>query len=264
MEQDFNPLSNLVADGGYTAIFRTIGVIGDSLSSGEHESTDEKGERGYHDYYEYSWGQFIARKCGLTCYNFSKGGLTAKTFNDHEGEGKLFYLKNNPCQAYIIALGANDITWCKSGAPFGSMDDVNFDDYEKNAESFVGQYVKIIQKIRAIEPKCRIFVVTMPKDFWEKSEPDIAEFREKHADFLRSLTGIFEFLYVVDLRKYGAVYDEKFSEIYYCGGHLNAMGYKYTADVISTYIDFIIRNNYKDFSQVAFIGKGVHNFNEKW
>ena len=33
-----NPIKRFVPDGGYTSIFRTIGFIGDSLSSGEHES----------------------------------------------------------------------------------------------------------------------------------------------------------------------------------------------------------------------------------
>ena len=33
------PLENLVTDGGFTGIFRTIGCIGDSLSSGEFEGT---------------------------------------------------------------------------------------------------------------------------------------------------------------------------------------------------------------------------------
>ena len=32
-----------------------IGCIGDSLSSGEFESLDEAGNRGYHDMFEYSW-----------------------------------------------------------------------------------------------------------------------------------------------------------------------------------------------------------------
>ena len=52
---DEKPLDNLVTDGGFCGIFRTIGCIGDSLSSGELETYDEEGIRGYHDFYEYSW-----------------------------------------------------------------------------------------------------------------------------------------------------------------------------------------------------------------
>ena len=42
------------------------------------------------------------------------------------------------------------------------------------------------------------------------------------------------------------------------GGHLNAMGYEYTARMFMTYIDWIIRNNYEDFKEVAFIGTKLH------
>ena len=49
-----------------TAIFRTMAFIGDSLSSGEFESRGEDHSKGYHDYFEYSWGQYIARKNGLS------------------------------------------------------------------------------------------------------------------------------------------------------------------------------------------------------
>ena len=40
------PLERLAPDGGYCGILRTIGCIGDSLSSGEFESMDEAGNRG--------------------------------------------------------------------------------------------------------------------------------------------------------------------------------------------------------------------------
>ena len=54
------------------------------MSSGEHEATEEDGSKSYHDYFEYSWGQYIARKCGLTAINFSKGGLSCKELVLHE------------------------------------------------------------------------------------------------------------------------------------------------------------------------------------
>lgn len=59
-KSDEKPLDNIVESYSNTSIFRTMGFIGDSLSSGEIKSIDEAGNRGYHDMYEYSWGQFIA------------------------------------------------------------------------------------------------------------------------------------------------------------------------------------------------------------
>ena len=65
------PLDTLVGDGGLCGVFRTIGCVGDSLSSGEFESLDASGNKTYHDMFEYSWGQYLARMAGLTARNFS-------------------------------------------------------------------------------------------------------------------------------------------------------------------------------------------------
>ena len=43
------PLDRLVESYSNTGIFRTIGFIGDSLSSGEFESLSDEGKRGWHD-----------------------------------------------------------------------------------------------------------------------------------------------------------------------------------------------------------------------
>ena len=43
------PLDHIVNDGGFCSIFRTIGCIGDSLSSGEFEGMSAEGQKSYHD-----------------------------------------------------------------------------------------------------------------------------------------------------------------------------------------------------------------------
>ncbi len=264
-----NPIENLIYHGGYTAIFRRMGFIGDSLSSGEFESKDENGKIDWYDMYEYSWGQYIARRCGLKAFNFSVGGMTAKKFRTenfafHSG----FLDRQKVCPAYVIALGANDMYQLKEGDEygFGTIDDVDFNDYKNNKFSFVGDYCRIIQQIREMEPKARIFVMTMPREPASNEEmKSLSERQDKHAEFLNSLPKYFEFLYVLDFRKYAPVYDDDFKKKFYLAGHLNPMGYMWTADAVCTYIDYIIRNNMDDFKQVAFIGKGgVHNVSEKW
>lgn len=77
---DEQPLDHYAADGGFCGILHTVGCIGDSFSSGEFQSQHESGKYGYHDMYEYSWGQFMARLCGIKVYNFSRGGMTAEWF----------------------------------------------------------------------------------------------------------------------------------------------------------------------------------------
>ena len=65
--EDFEdcPLQNIIRDGGMMNIFRTIGCIGDSLASGEFEYWDN-GQKGYWDFYEYSWGKQIERITGIS------------------------------------------------------------------------------------------------------------------------------------------------------------------------------------------------------
>lgn len=238
-----------------------MAVIGDSLSSGEYESYFEN-QTDWHDYYEYSWGQFIARKYGIDVLNFSRGGLTAKTFFDYAHYNNSF-VPEKACQSYVIALGRNDIYhWEKYENGFGSIEDVDFNDMKKNKDSFVGHYVKIIQKIREIQPKARIFVVTMPECI--KDDTETAKKCDLHAEFLRSLPNYFDFLYVIDLRKLVPIHDKEFIRVHYCGGHLNAMGYLLTAEQIAGIINDIIIENSDDFCQVAFIGKNIHNTNERW
>lgn len=255
-----NPIKRFIPDGGMTSIFRTIGFIGDSLSSGEHESFSN-GKKGFHDYLEYSWGQFIARKCGLTAINFSKGGLSCKEFFDYYiKERKNPFVDENRCQAYVIALGVNDMNHLDElyEDGFGSLDDVDWQNSENNKKSYVGQYVRIIQRLREFEPKCRIFVMTTPRD------KHINKKYEMIAKFLLKLPEHFDYLYVLNLWDFAPYYDAKFRKIYFCGGHMNAMGYKFTGDMVATYIDYYIRKFPEDFKQVAFIGKGIHNEKEKW
>ena len=134
---DEKPLQNLVPDGGYTSIFRTVACVGDSLSSGEFETFDpEKNERHYYDMFDYSWGQFIARMAGLTAYNFSRGGMTASEYCDTYAEAKGWWDPALKAQAYIIALGVNDLIGARQ--PLGEMSDINPEDPTKNAKTFTG------------------------------------------------------------------------------------------------------------------------------
>ena len=99
--QNEKPLDRIVSDGGFTAIFRTICCVGDSLSSGEFESLNADGSHGYHDMYEYSWGQYLARMCGSRVYNFSRGGMSAKWYCETFADENDFWNPKYASQAYI-------------------------------------------------------------------------------------------------------------------------------------------------------------------
>ncbi len=254
------PLDTIVSNGGFCGIFRTIACIGDSLSSGELVAY-ENGNKSWHDMYEYSWGQFLARDTGCTVYNFSKGAMCVKCY-DEFARDRGFYDDKYKSKAYIIALGVNDMSQVLEGElEFGSISDIVKDDYAKNKPTFVGYYASIISKYKAIEPKAKFFFVTVPHDAQDEKREALYD---KHAELLYKLTEIFDNSYVIDLRKYAPPYDDEFKKKFYLDDHLNPAGYRLTALMMESYIDYIIRNNFEDFKQVGFVGTAHHNAKEKW
>jgi len=245
------PLDNLVNDGGFCSILRTVACVGDSLSSGEFEALDENGNKTYHDMFDYSWGQFMARMAGIKVYNFSRGGMTAKEYCESFAQSMGYWDEDKAAQAYIIALGVNDIF--NAGQPIGSVDDICTDDYNKNADTFAGHYAKIIQRYKEIQPDAKFFLVTKPKD----SRDERRDAAQDMTDLLYDLAQLFSNTYVIDLREYGPVYDEKFCKRFFLGGHMNAAGYVLTAKMMVSYIDYIIRHNYDDFSKIGFVGYDI-------
>lgn len=251
------PLDRLVTDGGFCGIFRTMACIGDSLSSGELQSYNaEEQKTGYHDYFDYSWGQYLARMAGMKVYNFSRGGMTAKWYMESFAEEKGFWDPALACQGYIIALGVNDLHNQKMEV--GCIEDGDPSDWRNNKPTFAGYYMQIISRVREISPKSRIFLMTMPRG--RKDET----LSERHAELLYQMAEIFPFTYVIDLHRYAPVYDDEFRRNFYMDGHMSANGYLLTAKMMASYIDYIIRNHPDDFRQVGFIGTPFHNDKYKW
>ena len=72
-------------------------------------------------------------------------------------------------------------------------------------------------------------------------------------EFIRELADYFDNTYLVDLEKYAPVYDDEFRRNFFLEGHMNPAGYLLTGKMISSYIDWIIRNNPEDFYKVGLI-----------
>jgi len=246
--KDEKPLDNLVNDGGLCSILRTIACVGDSLSSGEFEALDENGNKTYHDMFEYSWGQFMARMAGIKVYNFSRGGMTAKEYCETFAQSMGYWDKDKAAKAYVIALGVNDIF--NAGWEIGSVDDICMEDYNKNATTFAGYYAKIIQRYKEIQPDAKFFLVNKPKD----SRDERRDAAQEMTDLLYALAEQFSNTYVIDLREYAPVFDKEFYKHFFLGGHMNVAGYLVFAKMMVSYIDYIIRHNYEDFSKIGFVG----------
>ena len=246
---DEKPLDNLVSDGGFCGIFQTIGCIGDSLSSGEFESKDEEGVVGYHDFYEYSWGQYMARTMGNKVFNFSKGGMTAKDFCEDFYYKCGVYEKENLCQCYIIALGVNDLS---QGYEIGNPDKISVSENRVPEDKSILAYIaQIVRTIKSKQPDAKFFLMTIP--YSDTKPKERIEREDTLAEAIRKFAAKTKNTYVLDFRKYAPVYDEKFRDNFFLG-HMTPAGYLLTAKMVMSYIDYIIRNNHKDFDRIGFIG----------
>jgi lysophospholipase L1-like esterase len=193
---------------------------------------------------------------GCKVYNFSKGGMTAQQYIESFADQRGFWDTELASQAYIIALGVNDLF--NKHMPLGSIEDICLEDYTKNEKTFCGYYAAIVQRYKEIQPDAKFFFMTMPKSANEAQNKITEEFLA----LLNKMTEIFSNSYVIDLYKYAPVYDAKFKEVFFMENHMNPQGYVLMADIISSYIDYIIRNNPKDFEEVAFIGSRTTGYKE--
>ena len=243
------PFDNIIQNGGYMTLFHKLGCIGDSLASGE-TYYNNTGDGKYHALtpnYDISWGQNIARALGITAFNFSRGGQSAKTWFEEWSNNSSFV--DNLCTAYVIALGVNDSNPNSSAyTPLGTSADIDLSDYTQNADSFYGNYAKIIQRIQELTPKAKIFIMTIPTG--QNAEAGYNE-------AIRYMATIFDNVYLMDFRLYGgdiyrALCVEK--SPYWFNGHGTALLYQISAWHILSYVDYIVRNNPLEFREVQFIG----------
>lgn len=235
------------------ALFKKWGLIGDSLSVGHTVSKDGETVSGRNIYY--SWGQYLARRIGNTCLNFGRSGVTSKLWLSPSEQYCYSRLidKANLCQAYIIALGAND-----TQAPLGSISDVNFTDMSLNADTEYGNYAKIIDTIQKTAPKAPIFLCTIPHP--RNSDINIKAINKMIREFASEsrFTGV----YLVDL---DAEYNEYYKtgklgdEIRNTGWHLTSLGYLYDSFVRQRALSQVVADNCAEFQDVFLLPVGTNN-----
>ena len=243
------PLDIIKETCGFAGIFKQIGVIGDSLASGEFESHDENGSIVYTDMYEYSWPAVLERITGTKYNNYSRGGMTAREYMQSWADANGFWQWN---QAYIIALGNNDSF--VFGHPLGSVKDVNAECPQDNADTFFGNMGQIVCKLKTIEPNARIFVVT-PQLRGDACDKDIRYI----ASELAKLCDMFDFTYLLDMTAHAPVYDAEMRKSFGLGFHPNPMGYYAYALMVANYIDYVIRSNPREFAAIPFVGTSLKN-----
>ena len=162
--------------------------------------------------------------CGSKVYNFSRGGMTARTYCNSFADEMDYWNPKYASQAYIIALGVNDIGYEKGEV--GSTKDIDLNDWHNNTRNFAGYMGEIMQRLREIQPRAKFFLLTMPR---ENEGDEMRQRKEDHRRFLYELAELFGNTYVIDLFRDAPVYDEAFKKQYYLRGHMNPMGYLQTA-----------------------------------
>ncbi len=258
---DEQPLERMVPDGGYCGILRSVALIGDSLDSGEMEIVYPEGKNNYIDKYEYSWFSYFGRVTHNEIRHFCRGGMTTREYVETYANSFSFWDKSKACNAYIITLGINDISHIINGDyEFGSIDDIDLNDYHNNKKTYAGYYGTIIQRYREISPRCRIFMAIS----LQESTPTRLPYIQKQQELLRQLAKLFDLTYVMDFFQYGPVIDEAFEKKFHLNGHMSPAGYLLKGRLFTSYIDYVIRHNLDDFAQIAMLGAPIHDPKYVW
>lgn len=242
------PLKNQYKNGGLASIFPKIACIGDSLTKGGMEWSNGSGVI---DYSLYSYPTQMARVLGVTVYNMGSSGACASPvastqYNDWNWKAtqENWFSNDYKAYAYIIALGTNDIGF--AGSFTGNVEtDIDDNDYNNNAQTSVGGYAKIIQRIKELQSRAKIFCVTIP------NTRNTLSTRSSANEKIRSIANHFN-CFIIDLEEYGVQPTDvtSWKAIYYNIGHLNCLGYKELSNMILQYLDFIILNNPRSFYDV--------------
>lgn len=253
MEQ---PLDRVGLPPTFITMFRRIACIGDSLTRGQFNTIIPNSSGA--DIPDFSYPSNLEKMTGVEVLNFGIGGATVgrengQTWNWNDIVSGITPncpftkedFRNKPADVYIIALGTNDIT--KQGAFTGSISDINDSDYSLNADTSAGQYGKIIQRIKEIQPKAHVFCVTIPNSRNTGTQADNAN------ELIRAIAGHFG-CWVIDMAKYTISDTPDFKEYYMNDSHNNALGYNLRARQYISYIDWLIGHNLKAFKNVQFIG----------
>ncbi|MCD8069253.1 MAG: SGNH/GDSL hydrolase family protein [Lachnospiraceae bacterium] len=146
-------------DDGYFPViqaFGSIGGIGDRLMAGYcynngnvvHSCTGRESKN--------NWIEYMCKRNGIVCRNYAVGGSTFQMWRSMLFES--MGVAKERSDSYVIALGVND-----SEGNVGTIDDIDRDNPEKNADSYYGSCHWLLQKLnQTFGTDIRIFLLTDP------------------------------------------------------------------------------------------------------
>lgn len=148
------------------AMFESIAVFGDSYTTG---TTDF--DNTWRSSTKIAWPSIMARKNGINLNDsYALGGITTKDWLD---KFEADFLKSQPVDLYIIALGINDAIkrYAKDHTFLGAITDIN---NSQQIDSFYWYYSKIIKDIKQVAPKSLIILTSLSNNPNSPSQPYIA------------------------------------------------------------------------------------------
>ena len=258
----------LTSNVNMAAIFHDIGFIGDSLMSGEHvyRTTDKPDSNNHYDIFMNSYGWRMCKLIGARACNYSHGGLTAKAwweeyinsssgllYGTTESNGKVVdspHFVDDIHSAYVIGLGTNDAS---QGFEVGDINSDIKDDYNDNANTFIGNYAKIIQKIRELNKRVAIFCIIY----------DNSVMSSKYDNAIKNIAKKFDGVFVIDFRSYIAEKNINISNYVY-QGHYNTIGYQFMAFMLLNAINNIVYDNLSYFYKYGLVNTPKQNDNIIW
>lgn len=217
--------------------FATMGVIGDSLASGASNYTGGTADRP-----NYSWGKYIERVYGVEVSLFSSGGYTTKDWLA-EAKGLAALNAADPLDCYVIGLGQND-QYTYGQNYLGTVDDVHVGSEGQNADTYYGNYSKIIAAIKAKSPRAKIFCLTNARED--------STLKANYNTAIKTIVPLYTNTYLVDLTN-DPFYASKLFESVWYGSHSTPIGYKLCAKNIHDNICDVMRANISDFLDIQWI-----------
>lgn len=133
-------------------MFDTIGAIGDSYTQGSVYNSN--GVWSQHP--DHAYIAIMGKRFGIPYSNYGLGGANTRTYQT-DADGLQKVLSDDAKDFYMFALGINDAALGTSY--IGTSADIDIADYTHNADTFYGNYGKIIQQVKAHAPNAKMVMV---------------------------------------------------------------------------------------------------------
>ena len=205
-------------------MFNKIACIGDSYTEGAIEYKTSDGQTLQSIDKRYSYPTQLSKIANIETVNLGHAGYTTTQWYSK--------YQNTDLSGYdcaIIFLGIND--WYKNGKVL-------------DTES----YINIIKKLRNDNKNIPIFCVTITKNYLTTAYTLNDKIKE---------IALNNNCYIIDLGEYS---DWTTGSEWLNGSHPNTYGYHHNAEMINSYINYVIENNKADFYNLSFVGTDKIDF----